>query len=371
MNMPAPHLPVPAIPDTLTCAADYECHGAARLPGDIQAWLDGGSGEDLTARANVAACRAWRLVPRQLAPLTPPSTSVRLGPLTLPHPILLAPVAAHGLVSPQAELDTAHGAAVASSCLVLSAMSTREPEEIAQVPALRRWYQLPVGPTRPAMLEEIRRAEALGFEAVVVTLDAALQRPSRQALHAGFRLPASAVRRSARSPAANATSVFERRAQGALGRQDLAWLTEVTRLPVFVKGVLHPDDARVLSTLGVHGIVVSNHGGRTVDGVCASLDALPAVRAAVGDDFPVLFDGGIRAGSDVFTALALGADAVLVGRLQLHALAVAGALGVAHLLRLLREELELQMAVAGCADIAAVRRATLRREAAGVSACCR
>jgi isopentenyl diphosphate isomerase/L-lactate dehydrogenase-like FMN-dependent dehydrogenase len=135
---------------------------------------------------------------------------------------------------------------------------------------------------------------------------------------------------------------------------DLKWLLAATSLPVWVKGVLHPHDARDLIAAGVAGLVVSNHGGRSLDGAPASLDALAAVRDAVGAGVPLLLDGGIRSGADVFKALALGADAVLIGRLQMYALAVAGALGVAHMIRLLREELEVCMALAGCASIAEI-----------------
>jgi isopentenyl diphosphate isomerase/L-lactate dehydrogenase-like FMN-dependent dehydrogenase len=140
---------------------------------------------------------------------------------------------------------------------------------------------------------------------------------------------------------------------------DLDWLLSQTALPVWVKGVLHPDDARALQARGVAGVVVSNHGGRGLDGAPASLHALPAVRQAVGKSFPLLFDGGIRSGTDVFKALALGADAVLVGRLQVYALSVAGALGVAHMLQLLRDELEICMAQAGCATLDDIRRDAL------------
>lgn len=132
-----------------------------------------------------------------------------------------------------------------------------------------------------------------------------------------------------------------------------------TTLPVWIKGVMHADDALALKRRGVAGVVVSNHGGRTVDGVPASLAVLRAIRTAVGDNYPLLFDGGIRSGVDVFKAIALGANAVLIGRLQLYALSVAGALGVAHLLKLLREELEICMAQTGCASLQAVRHATL------------
>ncbi|MBC7455266.1 MAG: alpha-hydroxy-acid oxidizing protein, partial [Massilia sp.] len=142
---------------------------------------------------------------------------------------------------------------------------------------------------------------------------------------------------------------------------DLAWLLTQTSLPVWVKGVLHPDDACALRQLGVAGIVVSNHGGRSLDGAPASLDALSPIRAALGAGFPVLLDSGVRSGADVFKALALGADAVLIGRLQLYALSVAGALGVAHMIKLLREELEMCMALAGCATVAEIDATALVR----------
>jgi isopentenyl diphosphate isomerase/L-lactate dehydrogenase-like FMN-dependent dehydrogenase len=132
---------------------------------------------------------------------------------------------------------------------------------------------------------------------------------------------------------------------------DLRWLLGETRLPVWIKGVMHPDDARALQAVGAAGLIVSNHGGRSLDGAPASLHRLPAVRAAVGEGYPVLLDGGVRSGADAFKALALGADAVLIGRLQMYALAVAGALGVAHMLQLLTEELHACMAQAGCAQL--------------------
>ncbi|MET0377914.1 MAG: alpha-hydroxy-acid oxidizing protein, partial [Spongiibacteraceae bacterium] len=139
----------------------------------------------------------------------------------------------------------------------------------------------------------------------------------------------------------------------------LDWLLTQTSLPVWIKGVLHPEDARALQARGVAGIVVSNHGGRTLDGAPASLHALPVIRAVVGDRYPLLFDSGTRSGTDIFKALALGANAVSIGRLQMYALSVAGALGVAHMIKLLHEELEACMALAGCATLADIRRTAL------------
>jgi isopentenyl diphosphate isomerase/L-lactate dehydrogenase-like FMN-dependent dehydrogenase len=173
-------------------------------------------------------------------------------------------------------------------------------------------------------------------------------------------LPAGAA--AAAEPAQDGSRIFQGLMRAAPTWPDLAWLMSQTSLPVWVKGVLHPDDALALQAAGVAGVVVSNHGGRSLDGAPASLAALPAIRAAVGDAYPLLLDGGIRSGADVFKALALGADAVLVGRLQMYALSVAGPLGVAHMIKLLREELEVCMALAGCATLHDIDAGALLRD---------
>jgi isopentenyl diphosphate isomerase/L-lactate dehydrogenase-like FMN-dependent dehydrogenase len=198
----------------------------------------------------------------------------------------------------------------------------------------------------------------------VVTVDAALQAPSIRAIRAGFQFPEQLVpanlvdQRPVTPPVietADQRHIFLSYMQNAPSREKLKRLVDESPVPVLVKGVLHADDARELKALGVAGIIVSNHGGRTLDGAPASLSVLPAIRQAVGDDYPLLLDSGIRSGDDVFKAIALGADAVLIGRLQVYALSVAGPLGVAHMIKLLREELALCMAMAGCASIADIR----------------
>ena len=289
------------------------------------------------------------------------------GALTLAHPLLLAPVAYQTLVHPAGEVASAQAAEATHSGLVVSTLASQPLDEVAAHAGPARWFQLYLQPTREATLALLRRAEETGYTAIVLTLDASIQVPSLHALRAGFRMPAHVAAVNVVVQAvAETTSVqpghsriFQGVMQQAPRWDDLDWLLAQTHLPVWVKGVLHPDDARALQARGVAGLVVSNHGGRGLDGAPGSLRMLPQVREAVGAAFPLLFDGGIRSGADVFKALALGADAVLIGRLQLYALSVAGALGVAHMLQLLRDELEICMAQAGCATLADVRRAAL------------
>lgn len=206
-----------------------------------------------------------------------------------------------------------------------------------------------------------------GYTALVVTVDVPVSGLRNRAQRAGFEMPSctqmanlKAMPQSRQvSLAADASIIFQGLMTAAPGWKDIAWLATQTRLPVILKGISHPDDARRALDMGMSGVVVSNHGGRSLDGLPAGIHALPAVRKAVGEEFTVLMDGGIRRGTDVFKAIALGANAVLVGRPQVHALAVAGALGVAHMLRLLRDELEMTMALAGCATIGSITPAAL------------
>jgi isopentenyl diphosphate isomerase/L-lactate dehydrogenase-like FMN-dependent dehydrogenase len=349
----SPNPPLAQIPPQISRAADYESLAERFIAAPTLAYLTGGSGEDRTLAWNRAAFERLRLTPRVFAALADACTATTLLGRRLPHPVLLAPVAYQGLVHPQAEVDSARGAAATDTVTVLSSLATRQVEEVAGVATAGWWYQLWLGADRRETLARLRRAEQAGCAAIVVTVDAAAQLPSRRAQRAGFVLPPGLA--ADPPPPAGGASIFERYRNAAVRREDLAWLLEVSARPVIVKGVLHPADAAACRELGAAGIVVSNHGGRTVDGVTASLDALTGIRAAVGEQPTVLLDGGIRSGEDVLKAVAAGADAVLIGRLQVYALAVAGALGVAHMLRLLREELELYMAVTGCASLRAAR----------------
>lgn len=355
----APLAPLTRIPAEILAARDYEALAEHFIAPATLAYIAGGSGEEQTLRANRRAFEHVEILPRLLPELSRGHTRQTLLGQDFPHPILLAPVAYQKLVHPQGEIDTARGAAAMDACLVSSTLATCPLEEIAASTPGNKWFQLYFQPTRTATVDLVKRAEMAGYSALMVTLDSSIKSPSRRATRAGFAMPAEigAVNLE-RYPAppqvelpAGQSVIFQGVMADAPSWDELRWLRDQTCLPVLVKGVLRPTDAEKLKAMGIAGAVVSNHGGRALDGVPASLRLLPAIRRSVGAEFPLLLDSGIRSGSDIFKALALGANAVLIGRLQLYALSVAGALGVAHLLRTLREELELCMAQAGCATL--------------------
>ena len=344
------------IPPALAAVADYERWAQDFVPHAIYEYVAGGAADDLTLHENRRAFDRIELAGRVLADCAHGTTALTLLGQSFRHPILLAPVAYLQLVHPAGEIATAQAADALEAGFVASTLSSVSLEAIAAELHGPKWFQLYCQPTRERTLALVRRAEAAGYGALVVTVDAPIDGVRNRAQRAGFVLPRHV--RAANLPDAPAPGrtrlpreqsvVFQGLMAHAPTWADLAWLRKATPLPVLVKGILHPDDAVRAADLGLAGVVVSNHGGRTLDGLPASIMALPRVRAAVGADFPVLLDGGIRRGTDVFKARALGADAVLVGRPQVYALAVAGALGVAHVLRVLREELEVTMALTGC-----------------------
>jgi len=261
-------------------------------------------------------------------------------------PVLVAPMAFQGLAHADGERAMAQGAAAAGTIMCLSTLSTLSLEEAAEAaPAAPRWFQLYWGPDRAKVQDLLARAEAAGYLAIVVTVDLPEVGRRERDLRTGFVTPTS----------------LSQVTDNSLTWRDLEWLRAQTALPVLIKGILIAEDAVLATEAGVDGIVVSNHGGRQLDGVAASLDALPEVVEAVGDRAEVLVDGGVRRGTDVVKALALGAKAVLVGRAALYGLAVDGAAGVERVLTLLREELELALALCGCASPADVVRSHLGR----------
>ena len=348
------------LPAGIHAARDYERLAADRLGTPRHAYLAGGSDSEVTLAANRAAFARWAILPRLLRDMRQGHTHLRLGSLALPHPFLLAPVAHQRLAHAEGEIASARGAAAVGAGMLVSTLSSFTLEDIARASDAPRWLQLYLQPRRADTLTLLRRAENAGYQAIVLTLDAHIQWPSRSALAAGFVMPADCTPANLTGFAAptepslteDESHIFQGAMRHAPLWEDLHWLLAHTRLPLWIKGVLHPEDARALQAAGVAGLIVSNHGGRSLDGAPASLAQLPAIRAAVGHSYPLLFDSGIRSGSDAFKALALGANALLIGRLQVYALAAAGALGVAHMLQCLTEELHATMAQAGCATLA-------------------
>lgn len=356
----------PAAP--IVALADFEAVARSRLDGAAWAYLAGGAGDELTVRDNRAAWDALRLVPRVLGDLDGAGAGTSLLGRRLAHPILLAPVAFQKLAHPDGEMATALAAAAQGAGMVLSSQSSVAVEDVARAfagdPAAGPlWFQLYWQPDRGLVRELVQRAKAAGCEALVLTVDAPVHGARDRERRVGFRLPLgiAAVHLDARAHAgiAPGAGLLQQAQPHAARWRDVETLLAEAGLPVLLKGVLHADDARRAAALGVAGLVVSNHGGRTLDTAIATADALPAIAEAVGDVLPLLVDGGIRRGTDVLKAIALGARAVLVGRPQVWALAAGGAHGVARMLRLLRDEFEIAMALTGCATPQAIGRGLL------------
>lgn len=359
--------PLARIPPQVACVDDYVPFARERIDPAAWAYLDGAAADGLTARDNVAAFARIRLRNRVLADLAGGHTRVELFGDSHDFPILLAPVAHQKLAHPDGELATALGASAMRAGMVASTESNATLEEIAGIARSPLWFQLYLQHDRDFTLALVRRAEAAGCRALVLTVDAPVNGVRNDEQRAGFLLPPGIEAANLRglAPQASAAvapgrSLFDSPLlAGAPGWRDVEWLRARTALPLLLKGVTRADDARRALDAGAAGLVVSNHGGRVLDTQVATVDALPAVVDAVQGRVPLLLDGGIRRGSDVFKALALGADAVLVGRPYLHALAAAGAPGVAHVLHLLRVELETTMALCGCRTLDDIDRSSL------------
>lgn len=336
--------------------ADYSLAAMNALTPDLRAYFLSGAGACATQAANEAAFAAVSVIPRHLRDLRGGSAAVRVAGMTLPHPFIVAPFAYQRLLCAEGEIVTAEASSAQDTLMTLSAQSSVLMEEVRHRGPTCQWFQTYWQTTREATLALCERAARAGFTQIMLTIDAPVQGVRDAEIASGFSLPEgiSAVNLSDMpqprfAPLEDAESpIFDRIAYVLPMWEDVAWLIENAPLPVMLKGVLHPEDAVIAKELGAIGVIVSNHGGRVLDGAIASLSALPDVRRAVGPDFAVLMDGGIRRGVDALKALALGADAVMVGRPVVQGLAVAGAMGISHVLRLLRDEFEIAMMLAGC-----------------------
>lgn len=355
---------------------EWEARARAALPEAAYWYIAGAAGGGATMRANRAAFERVKLVHRVLNDVTERDTSTEIFGARIPSPFMLAPIGVQGIMHSDGERAPARAAAATGIPFVLSTVSSVTIEEIAQIMGdSPRWFQLYPARSRDVASSMVSRAESSGYSAIVVTLDTPVLGWREQDLRLGY-LPflqgqgianylsdpvfrsmlAKPPEEDPRAAIMQFLGVFT---NPAFGWNDVSWLRSQTKLPIVLKGLVHPDDARKALDHGVDGIVVSNHGGRQLDGGIATLDALPAMVEAVQARVPLLVDSGVRHGADVLKALALGATAVLLGRPYAYAMASHGEEGVRHLIRSMMAEIDLQLALCGLTSISAVDRSLL------------
>ena len=340
----------------LLCVGDYQ-RAAAHLGARAAAYLNGAAADEHTARWNCERLAAHRLVPRVCVDVGRLDTSGNLLGTPVPAPVFLSPTAGHRMFHPDGELAAAQGAAAAGMLWTVSTLASLSLEEFAEFAPGPFWFQLYIQRDRDVTADLVRRAVQAGARAVVLTVDAPVE-PLRDAeRRSGLALPRSwrpANLRAAAPPAVDTAGIYGSWADPAVTWSDVGWLAGLCPVPVVVKGILRDDDARRAVEHGAGAVLVSNHGGRTIDTALATVDALPGVVAAVADRVPVFVDGGIRRGTDILKSLALGATAVGIGRPYLWGLAVGGAAGVQQVCELLGRELEIAMALCGAPTLAEV-----------------
>jgi isopentenyl diphosphate isomerase/L-lactate dehydrogenase-like FMN-dependent dehydrogenase len=338
---------------------DYEALAAERLDPGAFEFFAGGAGDEWTLRENVEGFRRWVLRPRVLVDVSEPSTATTVLGHEVSMPLLVAPVAFQRVAHPDGEVGMARAAHAVGTAMCLSTMATATPAEVAATGATR-FFQLYVFRDEGMTRNLVEQARAEGFTVLVLTVDVPVLGRRERDFRTRFTLPAdvsvASLGRGGMTPA-ETTELFS----PAVSWKDVERFTSWAGLPVVVKGVLTAEDALLACDHGAGGIVVSNHGGRQLDGVPAAIDALPEVVEAVDGRVEVLVDGGVRRGADVVRALALGARAVLAGRAPLWGLAAAGEAGAQQVLELLREEIRLALQLVGCRTPADVTRAHVGR----------
>ena len=352
---------------------EFESAARAVLPVDVYDYFAGGAEDESTVRANRAAFSRYAFLPRVLVDVSAVDTAIELFGTRISSPILIAPTAFQKLAHPDGEAATARAAAAQRTIYVASTLSTVPIEDIARAAgSASLWLQLYVFRDREITRDLVQRAEAAGCRAICLTVTVPVQGKRERDARNRFRLPDQIEManftglRQARFPQAERSwleAFIAREFDPSLTWQAVEWLAGITSLPVLLKGVCHPLDAGRAVKSGAAGLIVSNHGGRQLDSAVATLDALPGVLDAVGGKLPVLIDGGIRRGTDVLKALALGATATLIGRPCLWGLALGGEAGVRIVLDLLQAELARTLALCGCARIADVNSDLLVRAA--------
>lgn len=356
-------------PDLFLNVAEYSRAARAKLAREVFDYYEGGALDEITLRENTAGWERLKLYYRVLAGVGPRDMSTTVLGQPVSMPVLVAPTAFHKLACEYGEIATAKAAKAAGTLFILSSLSNTAMESLFAQASSPRWFQLYIYRDREITLELVKRAEAAGAEAIVLTVDAPGLGTRERDTRNNFRLPDGlAVENLAPLGKGNFPEVkgsglaayVRTNFKEDLGFDDLDWLCRSTRLPLVVKGVCRSDDARRAAEHGAKAVVVSNHGGRQLDTAPATCEVLPHVVDAAGDLCEIYVDGGIRRGSDVLKAIALGARAVLVGRPILWGLCVAGEKGATHILEILRRELDEAMLLCGCTTLSDIDRSLLQ-----------
>lgn len=350
--------------------AEWEEAARARLQPSVYDYYAGGGGQETTLRENIEAFGRWRFRNRVLVDVSSRATATTVLGVPVSAPILVAPTAMQAMACPEGELATARACAAMGTIMTASTLSNRSLEEIAAASTAPKWFQLYVYRDRGVTRELVQRAAAAGYSALMLTVDTPLTGRRWRDIRNRFQMPpglsfGNLVGRGKEDlpedEGSGLSNYLAQQLDPSLSWADLEWLVRESSLPVLVKGVTHPTDALLACDHGARGVIVSNHGGRNLDYAPATLEALPEVVEAVDGRVEVLMDGGVRWGTDVAKALALGARAVLLGRPVLWGLAVAGEDGVRQVLGNLIEELDETLALLGRTKVEDLSPADLRR----------
>lgn len=358
-----PHPPSPL--EEFLSLDDFAAAAQQRMSKSIFEYVDSGAGDEYTMRWNRERWNEAKLKPRVLTDVSQIFLETSFLGQHFHLPILLAPAAYHRLYHPDGELATIAGANAAGVSLVVASFATHSVEDIAKQARRRFWFQLYVQRDREITRSVVQRVEAAGCAALCVTVDTPILGIRTREMRSHFALPddipmpnmiGGATDELSRSHLPEFGSIYSRRLDPGLTWKDISWFRSIAKIPILLKGILNPEDAIRALDAGASGIIVSNHGGRNLDTLPATAEALPRVVEAVAGRIPVLVDGGIRRGTDVLKALAMGAQAVMIGRPYVYGLAVAGAAGVERVLQILKTELMMAMALAGVRSIKEIDR---------------
>lgn len=349
------------------CLTDFEPLARERMSHMAWEYVNGGVADEITVRWNREALDRIRLQPNILVDVSKLDTRVRIFDQEMPFPIVLAPTSAHRVVHPEGEIATARGAGAAGATMAVSTLATTSIGDVGAAATGPLWFQLYVQNDRAFTHDLVQRAEAAGCRALCLTVDLPVPGARNRETRAKFELPPGTEYpnlkglklSSARSHLPGEGGVYSALLSPNVTWKEVDWLRSFAKVPLLLKGVLNPGDADLAVKAGVSGLIVSNHGGRNLDTLPATAEALPRVTEKVAGRVPVLMDGGVRRGTDVLKALALGARAVLIGRPYLYGLAVAGADGVSRVVNILRAEFEMAMALTGRATVASIDRSVL------------